>query len=131
MAHYELVECRIAVRLRIGRFDDGRARIRTVSIRGVRHDVTVDEVWAFVQRLAPLLAYPVEEVRVIKKERLVSDAAQQERPIKSNVNEAGDVLKEKLGTEASGNLFLIIVIYFVPHSSFSTFSQNSSCALVL
>ena len=65
------VYCRIAIRLCVGHFENGRERYRTVNIRNVRRDVTADEVAAVVRALAPLLDGRVVRVRLIRKDRLM------------------------------------------------------------
>ena len=71
MPHFERTDCRIKIQVCIGRFPDGRARTRTFGIKNVRPDVTADDIAAVVRALAPLLAYPVVQARLVRKYVLV------------------------------------------------------------
>jgi hypothetical protein len=74
MAVFELVRCRIAIQVCIGVLPSGRDSHRTFSITNVDPDISADAVANFVRKIAPLLAYPVTMVRLVRKYRLVMEA---------------------------------------------------------
>ena len=76
MARFELVRCRLAIQCRVGYFPDGRERHRTFSLRDVRPDASADALASVVRAVAPLLAYPITKVRIVKKYVLMLDAAE-------------------------------------------------------
>ena len=75
MAHLELVRCRLAIQYCIGHFPDGRERHRTFSLQDVRPDASADALASVVWAIAPLLAYPITKVSIVKKYVLVLDSA--------------------------------------------------------
>ena len=75
MAYLELVRCRLAIQCCIGYFPDGRERHRTFSLQDVRPDASTDALASVVRAIAPLLAYPITKVRIVKKYVLVLDGA--------------------------------------------------------
>ena len=66
MPRFELISCKIKFQLCISYFPDGRMRTRTFGIRDVRSDVTADDVAAVARAIAPLLAHPVVQVRLVR-----------------------------------------------------------------
>ena len=73
MAYLEFVRCGLAIQCCIGYFPDGRERHRTFSLRDIRPDATMDALASVVRAIAPLLAYPITKVSVVKKYVLVLD----------------------------------------------------------
>ena len=74
MARLELVRCRLAIQCCIGHFPDGRERHRTFSLQDVRPDASADALASVIRAVAPLLAYPITKVSIVKKYVLVLDA---------------------------------------------------------
>ena len=74
MARLELVRCRLAIQCRIGYFPDGRERHRTFSLQDIRPDASADALASVVRAIAPLLAYPITKVTIVKKYIMVPDA---------------------------------------------------------
>lgn len=75
MGYFKLVGCWIKFQICIGYFPDGRMRTRTFGISGVRPDVSADDVAAVAKAIAPLLAHPIVNVRVVRKYELAKDAS--------------------------------------------------------
>ena len=75
MVYFVEVYCRLAIRLCVGYHANGREKYRTVNIRGVRRDVTTDQVAAFVRALAPLLEGRIVRVWLVRKDRVVMGEA--------------------------------------------------------
>ena len=73
MAYFELVRCRLAIQCCIGYFPDERERHRTFSLRDIRPDASADALASVVRTVAPMLAYPITKVRIVKKYVLVPD----------------------------------------------------------
>jgi hypothetical protein len=73
MSRLELVKCRLAIQICIGYFPDGRERHRTFSLQNVRPDATADALASVVRAIAPLLAYPITRVTLVKKYALVRE----------------------------------------------------------
>ena len=68
---YEVISCRVAIQVCIGYTQNGRARYRTFSMRGIRHDASNEAIAAIIRALAPVLAYPITKVRKVMKRTIV------------------------------------------------------------
>ena len=75
MAYLKLVRCRLAIQCCIGYFPDGRERHRTFSLQDIRPDASADALASVVRAVAPLLAYPITKVSIVKKYVLMLDNA--------------------------------------------------------
>jgi hypothetical protein len=71
--YFEHISCRVAIQLCVGHFPSGRPRRRTISLHNIRRDASPDDIAAVVRALAPLLAYPIIKVRVVRKDALRFD----------------------------------------------------------
>ncbi len=80
MHRFVFESCRLAIQLCVGYFPDGRARHRTFSLKGINPNATADDLAAVVRALAPLLAYPIESVRLVRKYALLP-ANRYNRPV--------------------------------------------------
>lgn len=67
MPHFQLIDCKIKIQIRVGYFPDGRARTRTFGVGPVRPDASADDVAAVAHAIAPLLAFPIVCVRLVRK----------------------------------------------------------------
>ncbi|MDL2264724.1 hypothetical protein LJC31_08745 [Synergistaceae bacterium OttesenSCG-928-I11] len=75
MSQFILISCKIKFQLCVGCFPDGRMRTRTFGIKDVRPDVTADDVAAVARAIAPMLAHPVVQVRLVRVYAVVGLAA--------------------------------------------------------
>jgi hypothetical protein len=65
---FDMITCRLAIQVCIGYSPSGRARHRTFSIKGIKPDVDLSVLAAFVRDvIAPILAFPVTKVRLVTK----------------------------------------------------------------
>ena len=74
---YEKISCRIAIQICVGYFPDGRERHRTISLKHVPPDTSMEAILGIIRALAPVLAYPVTKVTKITK--IVLFCAEEER----------------------------------------------------
>ena len=70
MSYYERISCWIAIQVCTGYLPNGRERHRSFSMRGIRPDASLIAIANVIRALAPLLAYPITEVRRILKREI-------------------------------------------------------------
>ena len=77
MTYYEVTSCRLAIQVCTGYSSGGRARYRTFSMKGIRPDASDEAIGAILRALAPLLLYPIAQVRKVTKRKIffTDDAA--------------------------------------------------------
>ena len=75
MGGFDVVTCRLAIKVCIGQTPGGRPSHRTFSIKGINPDADMTALASLVRLIAPILAYPITQVRLVtKKVFLFSDA---------------------------------------------------------
>jgi hypothetical protein len=81
LKEFEKITCRLAVQVCIGYSPSGTARHRTFSIKGINPNARLTALAAFVREyVAPVLAFPVTKLTLVKKIRVSLDSQEKTTP---------------------------------------------------
>jgi len=77
MSYYEIITCRLAIRVCIGYGPTGRKKHRTFSMKGINPNASWEGIMEVIRALAPLLEFPIVDIQKVTSRKIIfyEDAA--------------------------------------------------------
>ena len=77
MSYYEIITCRLAIRVCIGYGPTGRKKHRTFSMKGINPSASWEGIMEVIRALAPVLEFPIVDIQKVTSRKIVfyEDAA--------------------------------------------------------
>ena len=69
--YYEVISCRLAIRVCIGYGANGRKKHRTFSMRNINPNASWDGIMAVIRALAPVLEFPIVDVQKVTSRKII------------------------------------------------------------
>ena len=71
MSYYEVITCRLAIRVCIGYGPNGRKKHRIFSMRNINPNASWEGIMAVIRALAPVLEFPIVDVQKITSRKII------------------------------------------------------------